>query len=67
MPHVETVEQKNSHESALAHFVECVREGKRPCVDEVDGAKSVAVCLAAIQSSRADRPVTVDYGFIGPD
>ena len=64
-PFIEAVAPANSHDLAIAHFVECVREGKRPCADEVDGAKSVAVCLAAIQSSREGRPIKIDYGFIG--
>ena len=64
-PLVEVVEPANSHELAIAHFVACVQEGKRPSVDEVDGAKAVAVCLATIQSAREGKPVAVDYGFIG--
>ena len=66
-PLVEVVEPANSHELAIAHFVDCVREGEHPAIDEVDGAKSVAICLAAIQSSREGRPVAVDYSFIGAD
>jgi predicted dehydrogenase len=61
---VETCPSANSHMQAVAHFVDSVRRGKRPSIDEVDGAKSVAVCLAAIQSSSEGRPVTVDYGFL---
>ena len=60
-PLVEAVEPANSHELAIAHFVESVKQGKRPDVDEIDGARAVAVCLAAIQSSREGRPIVVDY------
>jgi predicted dehydrogenase len=48
----------------IAHVVECLRAGKQPLVDVVEGAKGVAVCLAAIRSAREGRPVTVDYGAL---
>jgi myo-inositol 2-dehydrogenase/D-chiro-inositol 1-dehydrogenase len=48
----------------IAHVVDCVRGGKRPPVDIVEGAKGVAVCLAAVRSAREGRPVAVEYGFL---
>jgi UDP-N-acetylglucosamine 3-dehydrogenase len=48
----------------IAHVVECVRTGQQPLVDVVEGAKAVAVCLAAVRSAREGRPVVIDYGFL---
>jgi predicted dehydrogenase len=36
-----------------AHFLECIREGKRPCSDGVSGYRVVAVLEAAQRSLRA--------------
>jgi len=55
------LERANSHALAIAHFVECVREDRQPMVNAVEGAKTVAVCLAAIRSAREGKPITVDY------
>ena len=62
-PLVLAVEEVDSHQRAIAHFLECVREDKQPLVDVVEGAKAVAVCLAAILSAREGRPVAADYRF----
>jgi predicted dehydrogenase len=60
----------------IAHVVECVRGGhgtsggqetsggRQPLVDVVEGAKGVAVCLAAVRSARERRPVAVEYSFL---
>jgi UDP-N-acetylglucosamine 3-dehydrogenase len=47
----------------IAHVVECVRRDQSPLVDVVEGAKAVAVCLAAVRSAREGRPVAIDYSF----
>lgn len=47
----------------IAHVVECVRTGRQPLVDVVEGARAVAVCLAAVRSAREGQPVAMDYGF----
>ena len=44
---------------ALAAFVGCLRSGERPETDVEDNVKSLAVDLAALQSSRTGRPVLV--------
>ena len=54
----------NSFALEIAHFVECVREDKRPAIDVVEGAKAVAVCLASIRSAQERKPIRVDYSFI---
>jgi predicted dehydrogenase len=48
----------------IAHVVESVCTGKQPLVDVVEGARAVAVCLAAVRSARERQPVTVDYSFL---
>lgn len=58
------VEGANSHALGIAHFVECVREDKQPLVDVVEGAKAVAVCVAAIRSAQEGKPVAIDYSFL---
>jgi predicted dehydrogenase len=63
-PAVLQVEGRDALELELAHWIDCVRRGVQPSVDVVEGAKAVAVCLAAVRSARAGRPVTVDYGFL---
>jgi predicted dehydrogenase len=63
-PFVEPVAAADSFVLEIAHFVDCVRHGKRPLVDAAEGARAVAVCIAAIQSAREQRPIPVDYGDI---
>ena len=63
-PAVLPTEDANSFEREIAHFVACVREGRQPLVDAVEGAKAVAVCIATIRSAMEGKPVTVDYSFL---
>jgi len=63
-PSVLPVEGGDALELEIAHWVDCVRRGTPPAVDVIEGAKAVAVCLAAIRSAREGRPVPVDYGFL---
>lgn len=57
-------EEGDPLEREIAHWVACVRQGAPPAVDVVEGARAVAVCLAAVRSAREGRPVTVEYGFL---
>ena len=43
----------------IDHFLHCIESGERPRVDVVEGAKSVAVCLAAERSIERGSPVRV--------
>ncbi len=43
--------------SELAHFIDCVINDKQPLIDGVDGAKTVALAWAAIESMRTGQPV----------
>ncbi len=63
-PRVLAVEEADSHQRGIAHFIECVRLGTQPAVDVAEGARAVAVCLAAICSAREGVPIKVDYNFI---
>jgi UDP-N-acetylglucosamine 3-dehydrogenase len=58
------VREADSLALEIAHVVECVRAGRQPLVDVVEGAKGVAVCLAAIRSAREGQPVVVGYDFL---
>ncbi|MHB1134593.1 MAG: Gfo/Idh/MocA family protein [Chloroflexota bacterium] len=44
---------------ALAHFAHCLQSGQRPETDIRDNIKSLAVDLAALESSRTGQPVRV--------
>ena len=47
----------------LEHFLGCIETGERPLIDAADGARSVAVCCAVIESIETGRPVAVELGF----
>lgn len=61
VPLVEPITPAESFDLEIAHFVDCIRTGRRPLVDAVEGARAVAVCVAAIRSARENRPIHVDY------
>ncbi len=54
----------NSHALEIAYWVDCVRNDRQPTPNVIDGARAVAVCLAAIRSAREGRPVAVEYGLL---
>jgi predicted dehydrogenase len=60
-PQVRPVAAANSIASEIAHFVTCVREKRAPLIDAEDGARTVAVCEAAIRSAREGTPIRVSY------
>lgn len=43
----------------LAHFIECVRNNRKPLVSGEDGKQALKVTLAAVESARSNRPVTL--------
>ena len=51
----------------LGLAVALLMAGALPAVDVVEGAKAVAVCLAAVRSAREGRPVAVGLGLGGPE
>jgi len=45
--------------SELAHFIECVRSNKKPLVSGEDGKRALEVALAAVESARSNKPITL--------
>jgi hypothetical protein len=52
-------EGNNVFDDQAAHLVECLDAGRQPMADVVEGAKTVAKCLAGIESLRTGRPAAV--------
>jgi UDP-N-acetyl-2-amino-2-deoxyglucuronate dehydrogenase len=46
--------------SRQRHFLDCVRQGRRPETDGADGRLDLAVCLAFARSAREGRPVALE-------
>lgn len=46
-------------DAEIAHFVACVREGKKPLVDAWDGAKTIALLEAGVRSYQTGQPQEV--------
>ena len=47
----------------LDHFLICIERGEKPLIDAIDGARSVAVCCAIIESIENNCPATVFLDF----
>lgn len=60
-PHVH--EGNNVFDDQAAHLVACLDEGKQPMADVIEGAKTVATCLAGVESLKTGRPVAVCNEF----
>lgn len=56
-------EGNNVFDDQAAHLVECLDEGKQPMANVLEGAKTVATCLAGIESLKTGRPATVCNDF----
>lgn len=52
-------EPGHPYEPEVAHFLECIRDGKPPIVDAFEGAKTAAAALCAAESARTGEPVKV--------
>jgi predicted dehydrogenase len=50
---------ETSYRPAMTHFVDSVRRGRAASPDLADGYRSLQVVLAAEQSARAGKPVTL--------
>ncbi|MBI3919968.1 MAG: hypothetical protein HY318_01020, partial [Armatimonadetes bacterium] len=44
----------------IAEFVDCILNDKPVPTNEIEGARTVATCLAAAQSAREGRPVAIE-------
>lgn len=50
-------QEASSHRATIDHFVDCLVHGRDPQPDGREGARTVAACLAVIESSRTGQPV----------
>jgi UDP-N-acetylglucosamine 3-dehydrogenase len=50
---------RNPYQLELQHFIDCVETGASPMVTGEDGLKSVEIALAALESIRTGKPVTI--------
>ena len=46
------IEQGNAWENSIHGFIDCILKGERPFVTGVEGARSMAVILAAYESAK---------------
>jgi predicted dehydrogenase len=50
-------QEESSHRAIVDHFVDCLVHGRDPQPDGREGARTVAACLAVVESSRTGLPV----------
>lgn len=60
---IEIRAEDHSCAQELDHFLTCIQTGQTPRIDAADGARSVAVCEAIVQSIETNRPVKVSLDF----
>lgn len=55
----------NNHNifAEVGEFCSCIAEGRKPILSATEGARTVSVCLAAMESAKERKPITVDYDF----
>lgn len=46
-----------SHCAEIDHFCQCILEDRRPLIDELEGARTVAACVAGIEAATTGRPI----------
>lgn len=71
IPHVETFmdlpieirAEDHTCTQELDHFLTCIQQDQKPLIDATDGARSVAVCTAIIESIETNRPAKVFLDF----
>jgi len=54
------IKQREPLKLELQHFVECVKDGRKPLVDAIDGLKAVAIAEAILESMESGRVVELD-------
>jgi predicted dehydrogenase len=47
----------------LDHFLTCIEQRQKPLIDAIDGARSVAVCCAIVESIETGKPARVFLDF----
>lgn len=50
----------NPYQAELAHFLDCLEKGIPPSITAEDGREAVRIALAAIESIKKDKPVSLD-------
>ncbi len=50
-------QEESSHRATINHFVDCLLSGRDPQPDGREGARTVAACLAVVESSVTGKPV----------
>ncbi len=50
-------QEESSHRATINHFVDCLLTGQDPQPDGREGARTVAACLAVVESSATGKPV----------
>ena len=50
-------QEESSHRATINHFVDCLLTGQDPQPDGREGARTVAACLAVVESSVTGKPV----------
>lgn len=55
----ETADRNAMYVDELTHFLECVREGRTPCVSGEDGRRVLEIALAAKESAKMQRTVAL--------
>jgi predicted dehydrogenase len=50
----------NGYCAEIEHFVSCVIDGGKPCLDPCDGRETLRVTLATLKSARTTRPVELN-------
>lgn len=48
------------HQKQLADFVQCIRQGKRPFVDSLEGRKAVAIICAIYEAAKTGKKVSIN-------
>ena len=51
----------NPYQAELEHFLGCLESGTTPSISPKDGLEAVKIALAAIESVRTGKPVTLDH------
>ncbi|NMA95125.1 MAG: hypothetical protein GX974_03705, partial [Clostridiales bacterium] len=50
-------------QAEVEDFCQCILEGRPVTTDGIEGASTVAVGLAIVESARSEEKVMVDYNF----
>jgi len=60
---VDIVSHSHNISAEINEFVDCIIEDKAPIISAEEGAKTVAVAVATVESAKEGKPVEVNYTF----